>query len=1393
MAEISLHAYLDYLEDRLSRDAYSEVVAHCRHILETYPKHIDAYKLLARALAAQDEYQDALDLFQRVLSADPSDFIAHIGMSDAYRESNALDQAIWHLERAFEQVPNNVELQEEIKKLYDQRGERVPRKIHLTSGALARMYLKGKLYDQAIAEIRAGIAKDTERLDLQVLLAEALWESRQEVNAGQVAADVLKRLPYSVDANRILAQLWLKYDRPSEARPFLERVGEIDPIQRYRIEHHGHEPPSDSFTMTMLDFTPEQFAARSGAADWVSQIGAIEKQKGVTGPLGVPARSSITDIFTTNQPEPAPAPNGEDVPDWLAGAIGGASSAPAMPAAPSEQEPDWLRDALGKPSAPAQPMTPAPSLDEAPDWLQDALTGTGTPTTPGAPPADNAPDWLQDAISGTPRTPQQAAPVTPRSTDDAPDWLQDALGSTPQPAESPVASMPGSIEIKDDDDTPDWLKEIRSESGTPAASPTLAGAEDQETPDWLSDILGSKPETTAPGLAPAATEGASVISDDWLDSFLTGGPPVTTPGSPRQTGPLSGEPGMPPPVVELPRAEAGDLETWDVPIPEDWLSEPAVEEAPKPAEPEPPHELPEWLQTDKPFETELASSLEEPEAAAELPTWLSSTPEAPPLEREEPQAAEPEAVPDWLSTAPAMSESTPAAVTSEEKEEALPDWLAGVEAASTPAPSAEKSGSLVEETGLPDWLKGEDSEQAEPTDWIAAVGESPQPAQETQPDWLAEAEKDEEALPDWMKGEEREQAEPTDWIAAVGESPQPAQETQPDWLAEAEKDEEALPDWLAGVGSDEPRQPGPIRAELPHDETPDWLQALNMENDQVTEPEAIAGVDESRELEPASPLMEEVAQVVPPNDNPQGDDGSEDLPSWLTGGDLDSDDAVKWLEEIAAKYDPNFIAGEGEKAETPEPAAAAVSAAAEDEDMPSWLTTEDTAADEELDWLRAPQEGEKTTAEQEPVAADDALPSWLSMDDEEEEEEKEAPAPVSAVVAEEDSDLPSWLKDEEEEEAAPVASAVAPSANGKDEALSWLDDQVKEQGIEPTDVVSEKLTPDHPPVPAPPVPPPDAEAVPATDDDLPEWLRNEDIEAEMEKAGTVSASEFDELPDLEVEDEELAWLEDALKAEEAVATTEAPDLDKFLSEEMEEEEKLPDWMTQEDEEAPAAAPAMVAAEEEEEPLPSWLSDTETDEEGIAEAMASITMPEPEPVPEPPMAEVPALFFEERTPHQEIALPEWLTGGSEPSTGDTGLDEFLKAAVPASREPTQTPTPAPAAPAPPKPAPLPVTGPLTPPPAPVSPMAAPVSSGPAGPGLEGARAKMSEGYPDDALTAYEELVQSGQSLDDILADLNEYVKTKRANPRAYRVMGDAMMAQGKLQDALEMYRKALDQF
>ena len=158
MAQITLRSYIEYIEDRLQRDAHPEVVAQCRHVLASYPRYIEIYKLLARSLLDQENYQDALDLFQRVLSADPNDFLAHVGISECYRENGALDQAIWHLERAFEQVPNNTEIQGEIRRLYAERDGQIPRRLYLTNGALARLYLRGRLHQQAIAELRTALA-----------------------------------------------------------------------------------------------------------------------------------------------------------------------------------------------------------------------------------------------------------------------------------------------------------------------------------------------------------------------------------------------------------------------------------------------------------------------------------------------------------------------------------------------------------------------------------------------------------------------------------------------------------------------------------------------------------------------------------------------------------------------------------------------------------------------------------------------------------------------------------------------------------------------------------------------------------------------------------------------------------------------------------------------------------------------------------------------------------------------------------------------------------------------------------------------------------------------------------------------------------------------------------
>jgi predicted negative regulator of RcsB-dependent stress response len=91
---------------------------------------------------------------------------------------------------------------------------------------------------------------------------------------------------------------------------------------------------------------------------------------------------------------------------------------------------------------------------------------------------------------------------------------------------------------------------------------------------------------------------------------------------------------------------------------------------------------------------------------------------------------------------------------------------------------------------------------------------------------------------------------------------------------------------------------------------------------------------------------------------------------------------------------------------------------------------------------------------------------------------------------------------------------------------------------------------------------------------------------------------------------------------------------------------------------------------------------------------------------------------------------------------------------------------------------------------------PVAAGEALPQLQAARQHLSANEIDAALQAYERLVAGGQLLDETAQDLNGLLKSlgprAKAGPRVRRLLGDTFMAQGKLQEALEMYRSALDQ-
>ena len=139
MSEIALRKYNTEINDMVDNEHFNEAITHCLHILKTYPKHVDTYRLLGKAYLESKQFENASDVFQRVLSSHPDDFVSNVGMSIIHETNKDYDSAIHFMERAFEDQPSNLAIQEEMKRLYNLRDGVEPTKVRLTRGALARI------------------------------------------------------------------------------------------------------------------------------------------------------------------------------------------------------------------------------------------------------------------------------------------------------------------------------------------------------------------------------------------------------------------------------------------------------------------------------------------------------------------------------------------------------------------------------------------------------------------------------------------------------------------------------------------------------------------------------------------------------------------------------------------------------------------------------------------------------------------------------------------------------------------------------------------------------------------------------------------------------------------------------------------------------------------------------------------------------------------------------------------------------------------------------------------------------------------------------------------------------------------------------------------------------
>ncbi len=350
----------------------------------------------------------------------------------------------------------------------------------------------------------------------------------------------------------------------------------------------------------------------------------------------------------------------------------------------------------------------------------------------------------------------------------------------------------------------------------------------------------------------------------------------------------------------------------------------------------------------------------------------------------------------------------------------------------------------------------------------------------------------------------------------------------------------------------------------------------------------------------------------------------------------------------------------------------------------------------------------------------------------------------------------------EADEIEQIHQAISSGTVSPEQMLKWQQAQIDKALQIDEDELSEDYNPDAPLVPA----------------ELPAWL--------VDTLGMppTEPPKLDNRPSLEsLFPEPNALLSDApAMSDEAEAVTEIEQLiqiehdpwaeafdDEYAQGEVD-ITKLPDWYEQN-----LRDPSRIAAVErleqtgdalpvenklpagQQQPTPEWMLET----------VSAPQMPAPEPV-AGAADDIPDWIKEAEAAVNTDEIPAWLLETiQQTSAPEPELMEII------TNEPALPPAPAPVA-------------------APSAPAPRPVSAARDGFSLAEARRLAQANDLSASLAHYEGLIRAQMNIDDVVDDLSSLSRQYRNNPLVFRILGDGLMRQGKLQQALDTYRQALNQ-
>ena len=1030
MAKVSLRIYNQEVERLVDGGQLDEAIAHCRHILNAFPKNLETYRLLGKAYLESKRYGEATDIFERVLMAVPDDFVSHVGMSIINDEQKNMDAAIWHMERAFEVQPSNAAIQSELQRLYGRRDGVEPPKIRLTRGALAHMYVQGELYTQAISEIKNVLEDDAGRQDMQVLLARAYFNAGQQNESAEMCSQLLRRYPYCFDANRVLAELLPQSERGESTQIYRQRISELDPYSLFATGSlfHTDEVPDAAVNLERLDWDGQTVDTQP---EWSNSQG-IEKSDGFVTPDNQQPdwlKSGLTDnASSASFPTDEPA------------AISGGLPVPVASGSTEEELPNFLREAGWGESTGAfqegsidfddteddisvEPL----AAGDMPDWIKamapDGVENTPIPTTTQVDDVDDLmqddiPDWLQGIGDSHDETsPEQ--PTAAESTSDMPDWIGD-IQSLDEPAADRQIQLDETPDV--DDGLPDWLEEMKPKEGPfPAPEPQAQAVEfsdgGSDLPNWLDDMKSTGDD----GLP------------DWLDDMRSVDAPVI--GSDSQAvGESEGNDGVPDWLdemksVDVPQSEPQTLEEdaiiggEDIP---DWLYDTKDEVPPIAKEVSQQEEesltvssetLADWqIEDDEVSGVEpLGSSVEEQDDAMAWLEGLAAKHGAKAEELVTDPSARKETAPEWVQHEQA-SQGSVESIAPQEKLPVDEEPVQPIDSEPALSVSADMSGITPEEQDdAMAWLEGLASKHGAKAEELIT---DPSTRKESAPDWVQQTETAQEPVETVAP----QATQPINEEPALPVESKLAMPVGADILGTSPEEQDEAVAWLESLAA----KHGAKDEELVTDPSarretaPDWVQQTSLSSIEQSGAEESTTVEESvqdaeeedwmkRAKEVGETLFAELEESQTKDPIPVAD--VDETGMWLQ--DLDKESKPEAIIESEPDGDvSDWLADLDDEEPGPESAIEADAS----------LEPVSESKPESSDWVHIMEDG-SAAAESDEESIKEApdsggeLPSWLEGMESELQEDKPG----------DEGDLPDWLSSDDEPGPAAPVEPVSPS------------------------------------------------------------------------------------------------------------------------------------------------------------------------------------------------------------------------------------------------------------------------------------------------------------------------------------------------------------------------------